>query len=191
MTGGDGVASKANAEGRSVLQDWVHELPFMQQSVLIAAVRGPDGARKEHVAKRLNRWLRRSFMLFAFEGTAFTRPDTKGGGSFTGPSIDACEDDDERWAAMKNVVDAYLRHVDELPHHYQLHMMHAAEIMGYKHPDPWVRAWWNWCYRRLVNDMHLRPELPEVMDARLSDQKRTWLAAEEVTAHQPGDEGWG
>jgi len=35
-------------KGRSVLQDWVHELTFMQQSVLIAAVRGPDGIRKDH-----------------------------------------------------------------------------------------------------------------------------------------------
>lgn len=27
---------------RSVLQDWVIELSFMQQSVLISSVRGPD-----------------------------------------------------------------------------------------------------------------------------------------------------
>lgn len=38
-------------ERRSVLQDWVTSLSFMQQSVLIAAMRGPDGVEKMHKSK--------------------------------------------------------------------------------------------------------------------------------------------
>ena len=50
-----------------VLQDWVLELTMMQQSVLIAAVRGPDGIAKNHVAKLLLRWYRRCILKSAFD----------------------------------------------------------------------------------------------------------------------------
>ena len=52
-------------KSRFVLQPWVGHLTLMQQSVLIAAVRGPDGIRKDHPVKLLCRYLRRSFMLSA------------------------------------------------------------------------------------------------------------------------------
>jgi len=34
----------------------------------------------------------------------------------------------------------YLYSVDEVPHHFHLHLMHAAEILGYKHPDKLTRG---------------------------------------------------
>lgn len=158
----------------SVLQDWVHELTLMQQSVLITAVRGPDGLYKNHIAKLINRFLRRSFLKVAFTGETILDPYTPGGGSFTGP-----------WPAhmqASEVVDDYLHHTDEIPHHYHLHIVHAAEILGYKHPDLDVRGFWEEAYRRFVNDMHLSPETEERMDWRLGDQESQWRAAEEVTA---------
>jgi hypothetical protein len=180
--------------GKCVLQDWVLELTFMQQSVLIASVRGPDGLRKDHPSKLLCRWLRRCFLISAFDKGALTNPESPGGGSFTGPSVS--EEDYFRfsWQAWANaglpkwygimIIKArdYLRYVDEMPHHFQLHLMHAAEIMGYKHPEPFVREFWNEFYLMIVNDAHLRPE-PEVdMDKRLGDSERNWRAAEVVTA---------
>lgn len=164
--------AKNNAS--SVLQDWVHGLSFMQQSVLIAAVRGPDGVKKDHVAKVLCRWLRRSFLISAFDGRALTMPDEPGGGSFTGPLVG--------FESIDDAVSEYLRTVDELPHHFQLHLMHAAQILGYKHPDEWTRSRWRWTYERLVNDLHLLPESEEAMDRRLGDVEHNWRAAEEVVA---------
>lgn len=80
---------------RSVLQDWVHELTFMQQSVLISSVRGPDGIRKDHPTKVLCRWLRRSFLLCAFDKVAHNDPYEHCGGSFTGKcQTDEVEDID-------------------------------------------------------------------------------------------------
>jgi len=161
---------------KSVLQDWVCELSLMQQSVLIAAVRGPDGIRKDHSVKVLCRWLRRSFLLSAFDGCPILDPYTPGGGSFVGP----CKND-----TVKNIdhaLELYLRSVDELPHHFQLHFMHAAEIFGYKHPVKEIREWWHNCYLKLVNDMHLFPESEEAMDKRLGDNEKNWRAREEVTA---------
>lgn len=161
----------------SVLQPWVEDLTAMQQSVLIAAVRGPDGIRKNHPVKVLCRWLRRSFLLCAFDKVAHLDPLTPCGGSFTGK----CQTD--AVTGVDHALTLYLESVDELPHHFQLHFMHAAEILGYKHPDLAVREWWNTTYRRLVSDAHLFIETEQQMDRRLADNEKQWREREEVIAH--------
>jgi hypothetical protein len=161
---------------KCVLQEWVFGLTYMQQSVLIAAVRGPDGIRKNHPVKVLCRWLRRSFLLSAFDGKALLDPYELGGGSFTGPCQSAEVKDLDHALAL------YLESVDEIPHHFQLHFMHAAEILGYKHSDLGIRRWWSDCYLKLVNDAHLMPESEAKMDYRLGDGENQWRACEEVTA---------
>jgi hypothetical protein len=35
----------------SVIQPWVSEIPFMQQTVLLTAIRGSDGCPKRHPSK--------------------------------------------------------------------------------------------------------------------------------------------
>lgn len=159
----------------SVLQEWVEGLPFMQQSVLIAAVRAPDGLRKDHPVKVLMRFYRRSIMLSAFERKAILNPFELGGGSFTGPFNGSMKE----WAEVKR---DYLRYVDEMPHHFQLHLMHAAQIVGYKHSDVECRHWWRDFYLKIVNDMHLFPEGEHDMDLRLGDVEKQWRDREEVVA---------
>jgi hypothetical protein len=84
---------------------------------------------------------------------------------------------------MNSLVSQYLQCVDELPHHFQLHFMHAVEIIGLKHPDELIRMWWHGVYERLVHDLHLWPETEEQMDARLGDEIAGWAArADEATA---------
>jgi len=161
---------------------------MMQQSVLIAAVRGPDGLPKDHVSKLMLRWMRRCVLYSAMDQRELLTPYEPGGGSFTGPSIayDSLKLDNGHWQhAMDDVVSAYLRCVDEIPHHFQLHFMHAAEIIGYKYHDEETRLWWNRTYRRIVNDAHLEPEGEKRMDFRLGDNREQWLASEEVTAASP------
>lgn len=173
-------------------QKWVCELPIMQQSVLFAAVRAPDGIRKNHPVKVLMRWYRRCILYSAFDRKVLDNPFEPGGGSFTGPfelhhvremfpyydiphtSIP------EVW--FDRTRDAYLEYVDELPHHFQLHFMHAAQIVGYHHPDEKIRSWWNEFYLMIVNDAHLHPETPEEMNNRLSDNRDEWKNREGVTA---------
>ncbi len=173
----------------SVLQDWVMELPLMQQSVLIAAMRGPDGVEKLHKSKMLCRWLRRCIVISAFDRRALTNPYDKGGGSYTGPSItipdsweklvgtdcwkNGCWED-----LMDGVVKEYLDSIDSLPHHFHLHFLHAIEILGYKHDDVRMRAWWNKTYNCMVHDMHLAIETEEQMDYRLNDNEKQWRADE-------------
>jgi hypothetical protein len=159
-----------------VTQEWVHRLPFMQQTVLLTAVRGPDGIAKYHDTKFLLRWLRRCLLVSALDGKVLSTPYAFGGGSFTGPSYEATTLDHDWRPMMDAVVDRYLQSLDQLPHHFQMHLMHAAEILGYKHPDIPTRVWWQKTYVRLVHDMHLWPETEHEMDRRLGDDRDGWLA---------------
>lgn len=169
-------------ERRSVLQDWVMALPLMQQSVLLTAVRGPDGVGKYHASKYIVRWFRRAVLLSSFAKRPILNPYEKDGGSFYGPS---CEypGSGKDWAPLMDECAAdYVKSLDELPHHFQLHLMHAAEIVGYKHPDQNIRKWWASFYVRLAHDMHLWPETLEQLDRRLGDDRDGWLArADEAT----------
>lgn len=171
----------------NVLQDWVCDLTLMQQSVLLTSLRGADGMPKDHVSKLLIRWLRRCVLISAFDKCVLTNPADPRGGSFTGPSLEGVHHKD--WSrAMHYLLKEYMRTLDEVPHHFQLHFMHAAEIIGYKHPDREVIGeWWMRAYFQLANDMHLTPERETAMDRRLGDRESDWRAAEEVTAKSPED----
>lgn len=161
----------------NVLQPWLANLPMMQQTVLLTALRGPDGTPKYGGgAKMLLRWYRRCVLLSALDGKVLTDPIEPNGGSFTGPSLIDGPDDEEPWSdRMQAHVNDYLRNVDALPHHYQMHFLHAVEILGYKHPDHTIRFFWKQLYLRLVNDFHLWPETEEQMDLRLGDSREGWL----------------
>lgn len=160
----------------AVTQPWTHNISMMQQSVLLAAIRGPDGTPKYGGgAKMLLRWLRRCILLSAMDGRVLADPIEPNGGSFTGPSLDGA-DTEVHWTDRMQVhIHDYLRNVDALPHHFQMHFMHAVEIVGYKHPDHEVRFFWVKLYLRLVNDFHLHPETEAELDERLGDTRAGWL----------------
>jgi hypothetical protein len=160
----------------NVTQTWTQQLPMMQQTVLLTALRGPDGMPKYGGgAKMLLRWYRRCVLLSALDGRVLLNPYEQNGGSFTGPSIDE-PDDLDCWSDRMQVhVNDYMRQLDALPHHYQMHFMHAVEILGYKHPGSEIRLFWNRLYIRLVHDMHAWPETEEQLDDRLGDSRIGWL----------------
>lgn len=167
-----------------VTQEWTHSLTCMQQTVLLTAIRGPDGVAKYHPSKFMLRWYRRCVLLGALDHNVFDNPYDSRGGSFTGPSYNltsrlkySIDRGIIDWTGpMEDVFDEYLRSLDELPHHFQLHFMHAAEIVGYKHPDRTTREWWHHVYRVLANDMHLNIETEADLDFRLGDSEAQWRA---------------
>lgn len=157
----------------TVLQGWTESLPLMQQTVLLTAIRGPDGLPKYGCVKMLLRWFRRCVLLSALDRKCLTDPCDNNGGSFTGPSLPGIA---KYWEdPMNEIVSEYLRTLDAVPHHFQLHFMHAIEILGYKHPDMRICAWWSSVYLRLVRDMHLHPESEQQLDERLGDERSGWL----------------
>lgn len=151
----------------SVMLDWVSNLSYMQQSVLITAVRGADGIPKTHVSKYLLRWLRRCIMLSAFDRVALmTDPHDTRGGNFTGPI--------PRGKTLEMLAEEYFTDHDGVPHHFHLHLIHAAEILGYKHPINQTRLFWFQFYYKAARDMHMTPETEEELDFRLGDNIGQW-----------------
>jgi hypothetical protein len=148
---------------RSVQPEWCLRLPLMEQSTLFLAARGPDGVGKEHPCKDIQRAYRASVLKAGRLGRCYGWDDPDEGDSFASLAL-FC--DDARWASA---VDTYFHTMDALPHHFILHLMHGAQILGYKHPDPRFRHRWLDFYLRSVLDLHLRPESEVDMDLRLND----------------------
>ena len=148
----------------SVQPEWCLCLPLQQQSVLLLAARGPDGLAKSHPCKDVQRAYRGTVLLAARYGRSLEWGERAD--SFM--SLDQFADA----AVWQDVIDSFFFWVDDLPHHFLMHLLHAAEIIGYKHPDVRFRSRWNEFYRRAVHDLHLNPETEEQMDARLSDWDR-------------------
>lgn len=149
--------------GLSVQPEWMTELPLQQQSVLMLAARGPDGIGKGHPCKEVQRCYRATVLMAARYGRMLQGKDR--GDSFM-----------SLWNFIgtdwRNTVKDFMHSIDELPHHYLMHLMHGVQILAYKHPDLMSRSRWLLLYMLMVEDMHLSPESEEDMDARLSDWGR-------------------
>lgn len=159
----------------AVTQTWTHELPFMQQSVLLAAIRGPDGQPKYNAVKMLLRWYRRCVLISALDGVVLNDPFDSRGGSFTGPSISRPTEYTNLAKAMLPHIDTYVSHLDGLPGHFNNHFRDAVQILGYKHPDEKIAEFWRYVYHRLVNELNLVEESVHSMDRRLGDNRDNWL----------------
>lgn len=159
----------------SVIQQWVHALTLQQQTVLLTAIRGPDTLAKLHPGKILIMHYRASILRDAKRGVIMspgdgTRDPHNNLNSFM---TNACLEDVDTWG---EIIDRYLDNIDRLPHHYHMHLMHAAQIIGYKHPVNLFRVRWSRVYARFVEDAHLMPESEVAMDARLNDwDRRHWV----------------
>ncbi len=182
-------------------QGWTHSLSFMQQAVLLSAIRGCDGMPKLHKHKPLVKWYRRCILLSAFDGVALTDPWAPGGGSFTGPLAEMSADTlktfqrfeergrghkfiyDWRCSQLQKASDDFMDSRDELPAHYTTHFMHAIEVVGYKHPDLEIREFWHDLYVRMVHALHTWPETEAQMDKRLGDNQGDWEARGDVSCN--------
>lgn len=154
----------------SVLPTWISGLPLQQQSVLVLALRGPDGQPKHTTFKPL---------LRAYRGTIL-RAARYGRFLEFGEKADSFMSLDEFayidiWA--KRVHDFLHDEADGANLHSYTHFMHGVEILGYKHPEPRHRERWLPTYIDFVHRLHLNVETEEQMDNRLSDWNRTeWVS---------------
>lgn len=106
-----------------ILQEWVAKLGLRHQGVLIAVIRGCDTVPKEDPSKDLSRALRGDILNTHCA-------DPKQSVSF----IEQCELEE-----LARRLEAVRKNHDHLPHHFVMHIVHAIEILAYKHPD-WYRA---------------------------------------------------
>lgn len=133
---------------QSVVQDWLSNLSLKQQTVLLASFRGCDGRVKEDPSKYFTRLMRSILLKNADSSTTFM--------------VQPCEDFNKRMIAFLGDIDSY-------PMHFLVHFLHAAEIVGYKHPDPEIRLQWLGFYAKGVHALHMYPETEEQLDTRLAD----------------------
>ena len=147
---------------KSIVREWVTELGLRHQGVLVAAVRGCDTLPKEHPFKTLARHYRGE-ILKAHCG------DPAKAASFTVPLSE------EEFFVVSDTV---IHDLDALPLHYVLHFIHAAQILGYYHPQMKERAQWNWFYLKAVKKLHLNPESRMSLDARLNASEEEFAKAQ-------------
>ncbi len=128
-----------------VLQDWMGELPWKQQSVILSSLRGPDTHRPESV-KKVTRWLRAITQNNADNSTDY----------------------------MKDVglpeFEPLRTELEFCTVHYFCHLLHTFEIIGYSHPVEDIRNLSRGYYERLANALHLNPETQEQLNKRLEDR---------------------
>jgi hypothetical protein len=128
-----------------VLQNWMGELPWKQQSVVLSALRGPDTSRPPSV-KIINRWLRGIIQNNADTSTDYMK-------ELPFPSLEN-----------------FQRDLEYCTMHYYCHLMHTLEIIGYNHPDESIRDIGLTYYSAMVEFQHLNPETKEELNKRLEDR---------------------
>ena len=149
-------------ERRSVLQDWVTQLPLREQGTLLTAVRGCDDEPKTWTARgvayspgrRLTAFIRSCFMVPA---------DAR--------EVDAAEGAFFQSRPPEPFKPSEFGH---LPQHWYAHAMHALEVIGYRHPDQapgGVGTTAFLLYSMMVHNLHLNIETPQEFACRLSEDR--------------------
>lgn len=144
---------------KSVLQDWVMELPLREQGTLLTAVRGCDNEPKiwtsTGVAYSPGRRLT-AFIRYCFMNPADEREVDYAEGSFF------------QSKPPNPFIPSEFGH---LPLHWYTHVMHALEIIGYKHPKNREQDLAIILYSSMVYALHLNTESPSEMIMRLSEDR--------------------
>jgi hypothetical protein len=139
----------------SVIQDWVtNYCTWKMQTVLLVALRGCDGLSKNDLSKPFIRLMRSTILKNADSSTTFF------------PDVTSPHESVSRVAIIE-----LLNDMDHYPVHWFMHFVHAAEIVGYKHPDANVRSYWQHFYLLALNELHVNAETEEQLDHRLQDNR--------------------
>lgn len=143
---------------KSVLQDWVMELPLRMQGVLCNASRCCDTAPKPVTGGDATpeRELT-SFLRYLIYNPADIRElEYKGG------YINPNPPDHKSWKPSM---------LGHYPLHWYSHLMHGYQICAYMHPDPPIKDYCFRVYHRLVDNLHLNVESSIRMQDRLTEDR--------------------
>ena len=149
---------------KSVLQDWVMELGLRHQGVIVSAIRGCDTSPKYSHTKTLSRYLRGSIM------NAHCGDIRKAKTFMELP---------ESLEQFNIVVEGFMDEHDMLPHHYVLHLIHAAEIVGYFRKDEIGQMWMSF-YARMCKKMHVTAESMYELNTRLNKNEVEFFAEQKA-----------
>ncbi len=137
------------------LRPWVTELGLREQGTLVTGTRGCDLAPKmplDSIERQLTAYLR----------------------WLVGTPYDEREVDSTIGCFMRSEPPSRTWKPSELEHyplHWYVHLMHAFEVVGYRHPDYRHRMACFTIYDTMVHALHLRPESEAMMTLRLSEDR--------------------
>lgn len=133
----------------SVLQPWLEQIPLRMQSTLLLGLRGPD----THVApniKLIGRWLR---------GLAFKPGNPNNVLEFM--ALEPPQRITEKGPTAKEL--------EFCTQHYYSHLMHALEVVAYRHPDEETATHAFVLFVDMCELMHLEFETREQFNDRLRE----------------------
>lgn len=141
----------------SVVQPWVNELSWKEQTVLFCALRGPDAGGTK-ILKGWTRFIRKTVLENAAPKKTFMQNDPI-------PDI--------YMIAMTEPLA-----LDMLPVHYLGHLMHALQVIAYRHPASADKSDPNRApgeiardaYLQLCDYLHVQRETLADMTIRLADE---------------------
>ena len=142
----------------SVLQDWVMELPLREQGTLLTAVRGCDDEPKQWTSRGIAESPGRrltAFIRWCFMNPADVREVDIPGAFFQSTPPNPFKPSE----------------FGHLPLHWNTHVMHALEVIGYRHPDVITGVLARNLYEDMVHSLHLNLEHREQMVERLSEDR--------------------
>lgn len=145
---------------KSVLQNWVMELPLREQGTLLTVIRGCDLVPKlplDGNARHFTAWMRYCILNPADVREVGIK------GAFMQSKIP-----NFKWSEF-----------DHLPHHWVMHALHAVEVIGFRHPWEHIRIHASVIYIKGCISMHLRMETKDDMIFRLSEDR---IASGEVVS---------
>lgn len=150
---------------RSVLQNWVLDLPLRAQGTLLTGIRGCDLAPKHpptiveatgcSTGESLPERHLAAFLRFCVLNT----PDPREIGM---PGAWIQPEPPKNWKPSQ---------FGHYPQHWYGHIMHCFEVVGYCHPNDELRAKAYKIYERLVRNLHLNVETKEEMLRRLTEDR--------------------
>ena len=119
----------------------------------MTGMRGPDGCNKHNAAKAIVRYLRGAICKPAWNWDGYNNNDFMWGD----------------YSLFGNWMRSFFDDPDGYPHHFIMHLIHCAEVIGYKHPDKGLALHWHRFYISACKAFHMKPEMENEMDARLND----------------------
>jgi hypothetical protein len=133
----------------AVTQDWVREMPWKMQSIMLNGLRAPDAATKG--VKKCVRWLRTQTCNDADP----TKPDCY----MSAPKI------------SPELVEQAIDELEYLPCHYVHHFADAMRVVSIYHPDQETRDWAFMLHAQVAEEIfHFVPESKEQFIVRHRDK---------------------
>ena len=133
-----------------VIQDWLGELTYKQQTVLLVSLRGPD-INQSKTIKKFVKFIRNTVLINADPNSNFIEEGDL-------PTINEIKNED------KSIL-------DDLSVHYFSHLLQSLNIISKKHPNKKIKQIALDSYLQFVNVfLHLNIETEEELDIRLIDK---------------------